>query len=313
MAGLSVLRGMREAAPLRPRVVAVANRAGPLQRFVQNVTQLLCAVPGEPQLTLHVGVRAGQDADQTLSRLNLDVGHVRHAHRNHSNLAHLRLPLSDRLRDRHIVALLSNPTEDRATLHRMANVAQKEEGQRKRVQRLTRQLKRAQALPRSKFRSQRIRTLRTKLTQAQTKLAETRKAKIPLARREALELITHRWSRFVFTSPTGGTAKVGLQQFYSTGKAFVASPESADTGRYVVIDQRVIEFCLDLCDIAKGPVLVNCIVNGDHSEDSAHYEGRAVDIDKNSAVTSGEVEACARRHGLWYLNEDQWHWHNERR
>lgn len=179
----------------------------------------------------------------------------------------------------------------------------------KRVQRVRRQIERADKLPRSQFRSSRLVKLRKKLTAAEAELATFRKARLPVGRRLALELANHKWSRFEFKSPTGGTARVGLIEYWQKGYAYVASPESADTGRKVAISEKLLRFLIEACDVAKGPLFINCIVNGDHEEDSAHYLGIAVDIDKASAITSGELQALCQKYGLYYLNEDQYHWH----
>lgn len=114
-------------------------------------------------------------------------------------------------------------------------------------------------------------------------------------------ILAHRNARFAFVSPTGGSAKDGLQRTARGEKAHVAA-----TGANVLIDTRVLAFLLDLCD--HGTTLINCIVNGRHMAGSQHYSGQAVDIDKGSASV-GAVYTVAKAHDLTVLNEDAYHFH----
>lgn len=174
----------------------------------------------------------------------------------------------------------------------------------KKVQAKRRALARAQKLPRSQLRSKRIKSCRAQVKAAEAELAKFRNNARPQVQRDALELEQHKWSRFVYTSPTGGTARVALQEVFSDGDARCAA-----TGNIVDGNQRMIDFLIDVCDTAKGPVYINCILNGLHRDGSVHYVFRGADIDKQSAITSWELQEVAARHGIGYLNEDAVHWH----
>lgn len=111
-------------------------------------------------------------------------------------------------------------------------------------------------------------------------------------------------ARFLFSSPTGGTARAGLQAVARGDKAPVAA-----TGGTTTVSLDVLRFLDALLRRAHGPVLINCLTNGSHRAGSKHYTGQAVDIDKTSGVTSRDLQAAASEAGVHVLDEDSAHWH----
>lgn len=111
-------------------------------------------------------------------------------------------------------------------------------------------------------------------------------------------------ARFAFVSPTGGSARPGLEAVARGGQAPVAA-----TGGRTVIRLPILAFLEELLRIAPGPVLINCITNGRHRDGSTHYTGEAVDIDKASSVSGREVRRAAERARVNVLDEDSAHWH----
>lgn len=111
-------------------------------------------------------------------------------------------------------------------------------------------------------------------------------------------------ARFAFVSPTGGSARPGLEAVARGQQAPVAA-----TGGRTVIRLPILAFLEELLALAPGPVLINCITNGRHRAGSRHYTGEAVDIDKGSSVSSRDVSRAAMRAGVKALDEDSAHWH----
>lgn len=117
-------------------------------------------------------------------------------------------------------------------------------------------------------------------------------------------LLSHRRSRFVFYSPTGGTARTGLEQAAKGHKSHCAA-----TGGDVWLSIRLLQFLVGVCDHASGPILVNCLTNGHHMNGSQHYLGQAADIDKSSVTSTAELNTLGHKHNIVILDEDSAHWH----
>ena len=121
----------------------------------------------------------------------------------------------------------------------------------------------------------------------------------------ARRILSHPRARFAFSSPTGGTARGGLDAIAAGEKALVAA-----TGHRTTIALPILHFIEALLNEARGPVFINCIVNARHRDGSTHYVGRAVDIDRSSDAHALErAQLVASRTNVRVLVEDAYHLH----
>lgn len=137
--------------------------------------------------------------------------------------------------------------------------------------------------------SQRAEVVDAELERAERKLERFRASLTP-KQRLAKKILESPNSRFVFSSPTGGTARAGFEAIAAGRKAPVAA-----TGRPTDVQISLVRAVAAMVD--HGAVLINCLTNGKHSDNSNHYKGKAVDLDLNSPLGSTAIEAIARQHG----------------
>jgi hypothetical protein len=137
--------------------------------------------------------------------------------------------------------------------------------------------------------SQRADAVDAELERAERKLERFRAALTP-KQRLAKKILESPHSRFVFSSPTGGTAKAGFEAIAAGRKAPVAA-----TGVPTNVQESLLRGLAAMDD--AGVILINCLTNGKHVDNSNHYKGKAVDLDLNSPLGSTAIEAIARQHG----------------
>lgn len=128
-----------------------------------------------------------------------------------------------------------------------------------------------------------------KLDQAEDELERFRAQQLTPTQRLAKKILESPNTRFVFSSPTGGTARPGLEAVAAGKKAPVAA-----TGRPTDLDEDLLRAMAAMAD--AGVVLINCITNGRHVPNSNHYRGHAVDIDLTSPLGARAIEGIAGRH-----------------
>jgi hypothetical protein len=138
--------------------------------------------------------------------------------------------------------------------------------------------------------SQRANALDAELERAELKLERFRAAQLTPKQRLAKKILESPHSRFVFSSPTGGTARAGFEAIAAGRKAPVAA-----TGVPTDVKESLLRGVAAMCD--QGVVLINCLTNGKHVVNSNHYKGKAVDLDLSSPLGSSAIEAIARQHG----------------
>lgn len=128
-----------------------------------------------------------------------------------------------------------------------------------------------------------------KLEQAEAELDRFRAQQLTPKQRLAKKILESPHARFVFSSPTGGTARPGLEAIAAGRLAPVAA-----TGRSTDLDEDLLRALAAMVD--AGVVLINCVTNGRHVANSNHYRGHAVDLDLTSPLGARAIEAIARRH-----------------
>jgi len=138
--------------------------------------------------------------------------------------------------------------------------------------------------------SQKANEVDAKLETAERKLDHFRATQLTPKRRLAKKILESPNSRFLFNSPTGGTARGGLQELAAGHKAPVAA-----TGAPTDVNENLLRGLAAMVD--TGVVLINCLTNGRHSNGSPHYRGKAVDLDLTSGLGARAIEAIARQHG----------------
>src|SRR3954447_2836942 len=141
-----------------------------------------------------------------------------------------------------------------------------------------------------KLLSQRANAVDEKLEQAESALEKFRATELTPKRRLAKKILESPNSRFACSSPTGGTARRGLEEIAAGHKAPVAA-----TGVPTDVDENLLRGLAAMDD--AGVVLINCLTNGKHSIGSNHYKGKAVDLDLTSGLGARAIEAIAREHG----------------
>lgn len=138
--------------------------------------------------------------------------------------------------------------------------------------------------------SQQANEVDAQLTQAEHDLDKFRAAQLTPKRRLAKKILESPDSRFLFSSPTGGTARTGLQAIAAGHRAPVAA-----TGVPTDVNENLLRGLAGMAD--AGVVLINCLTNGRHAANSNHYAGKAVDLDLTSPLGAAAIEAIARQHG----------------
>lgn len=122
----------------------------------------------------------------------------------------------------------------------------------------------------------------------------------------ARRIANHHNARFLFWSPTGGTARAGFLQIAAGQLPYVAATRERATS----VSLPLLRFIEALLDEAHGPVLLNCYVNGRHHDGSLHYEAHAIDIDRSSDPHAlAVIERVAAENGVHVLHEDAAHDH----
>jgi hypothetical protein len=137
--------------------------------------------------------------------------------------------------------------------------------------------------------SKRANAIGVELDQAEGALDQFRAAELTPKRRLAKKILESPNSRFVFVSPTGGTARAGLEAIAAGHKAPVAA-----TGVPTDVNENLLRALAAMVD--AGVVLVNCLTNGKHTTGSNHYRGTAVDLDLTSGLGARAIEAIALQH-----------------
>ena len=137
--------------------------------------------------------------------------------------------------------------------------------------------------------SQRAAAVDAELERAERKLERFRASLTP-KQRLAKKILESPNSRFVFSSPTGGTARAGFEALAAGKKAPVAA-----TGVPTDVQLSLVRSVAAMVD--HGAVLINCLTNGKHSDNSNHYKGKAIDLDNSSPLGSTTIEAIASQHG----------------
>ncbi len=133
-------------------------------------------------------------------------------------------------------------------------------------------------------------TVDAELERAERKLERFRAAQLTPKQRLAQKILESPNSRFVFVSPTGGSARAGFEAIAAGRKAPVAA-----TGVPTTVQESLLRAVAAMVD--QGAVLINCLTNGKHVANSNHYKGKAVDLDLNSPLGSTAIEAIANQHG----------------
>lgn len=138
-------------------------------------------------------------------------------------------------------------------------------------------------------RSVMLKYLKPKLKQATDELKQYTASRTPRERACEFLLATPN-TRFVYVSPTGGSARGGLQAQAAGRKA----PVAATGGR----TDLAMNMLAALEEMARaGVILINCLTNGQHVSGSNHYVGRAVDLDNTSPLGAARIKAIAEKHG----------------
>ena len=147
------------------------------------------------------------------------------------------------------------------------------------------------ALTRSiKALAQQANSLDAELDQTEGELDRLRAARLTPKQRLAKKILESPNSRFVFRSPTGGTARAGFEAIAAGRKAPVAK-----TGVPTDVQESLLHGLAAMVD--HGVIMINCLTNGSHVANSNHYRGKAVDLDILSALGARTIEAVARQHG----------------
>ena len=128
------------------------------------------------------------------------------------------------------------------------------------------------------------------LDRAEDKLERFRATQLTPKQRLAKKILESPNSRFVFVSPTGGSARAGFEAIAAGRKAPVAA-----TGVPTAVNESLLRGLAAMVD--AGVVLINCLTNGRHVTNSNHYKGKAVDLDITSPLGAPAIEAIARQHG----------------
>jgi hypothetical protein len=142
---------------------------------------------------------------------------------------------------------------------------------------------------RVKVLSRRANAVDAELDRAEHELERFRAAQLTPKQRLAKKILESPNSRFVFKSPTGGTARAGFEAIAASRKAPVAA-----TGVPTDVRESLLRGLAAMAD--AGLILINCLTNGRHVTNSNHYKGKAVDLDLTSPLGSRAIEAIARQH-----------------
>jgi hypothetical protein len=129
----------------------------------------------------------------------------------------------------------------------------------------------------------------TTLVAAEAELERFRTQKLGPKQRLAHKILESPNSRFLFSSPTGGTARGGFEAIAAGRKAPVAA-----TGGTTDVSENLLRGVAAMVD--AGVVLINCLTNGKHVTNSNHYRGKAVDLDLTSPLGARAIEAIAIQH-----------------
>lgn len=103
-------------------------------------------------------------------------------------------------------------------------------------------------------------------------------------------------SNITYWTNNGVNTRDVVTRIAETGKGFTTSNDAyAVAHRQVDVNPAVLQFILDLAQSHK--VMVNALTDKDHSPESNHYKGIAVDLDCGSDVNKALLDSTASKYG----------------